>query len=113
MHLLHGTQVDGAQDNLEVLAWLHIRLQRGLSVQLNGHVDHIASIIQAIGRRVCPPACQVDAHRTSRPHNLVGIDSQTRRLSVGKHGGGQSLTQQGEGLRLFLTSVFALQLQVV
>ena len=70
---LHGTQVDASQHDVRLFARLHISLQRRLAVELNGQVHHPSSFHQAIGRRVGPSTGDVDAHRTSSPHDLVAI----------------------------------------
>ena len=78
-----SSQVDGTQDDtILFLVRFDVYLQGRLSVQGNGQVDHVSSLVQAVGRRVRPSACQVDPYRASSPDNLVGVDRQVWRLAV-------------------------------
>ena len=95
---------------MSFLARLDIDLQRGLSIELNGDVHHIASFVQAIRRGISPSTRQVDAHRATSPYNLVGIDIEARSLFLGQDSFGQTFTHQGECLVFFLLIGFAFEL---
>ncbi len=68
---LGGSQVYAAQDNVGLGTWFEVRLQWGLPIELDGHVDDIAPLHQAERGRVCPATGDVYAHRATAPYYLV------------------------------------------
>ena len=106
----NGSQVDGTQYHLILLAGFHVHLQRGLSVQFDGQVHHVSTFHQTVGRGVCPSACQVDTYRASSPDNLVGIDRHAGMLAF-VDGSGQSFTHQTECQIFLFLAVLSFQSQ--
>ena len=60
---LHGTQVDTTQHTTGLLAGAHIGLQWGLTIELDGQVDDIATLHQTVRRGIGPTTCDIDTHR--------------------------------------------------
>ena len=79
------------------LAGLYVGLQRRLSVQFYGDIDHRTSFHQTVWRRVGPSACQIDTYRRTAPDYLVVIHRQLRLLLHGQCTRRESFPQQREG----------------
>ena len=88
-------------------AWLDVSLERRLTVQLDGKVDHIAAFHEAEGRCVGPATGNVDADGRTSPDYLVGIYRKTRALAYAQSFVRETLTQQRERLFLVLAAVLA------
>ena len=56
-------------------------LQGRLTVQLDGHVHHVATLHHTVRRRVGPSTGNIDSHRRAGPHDLIVIDRLNRCLS--------------------------------
>ena len=70
-HRLAGPQVDTSDDDMIFAARLHVGLDGRLAVEFYGEVHHVATLKDAVGRRVGPSAGDVDAHGRASPYNLV------------------------------------------
>ena len=95
-HNFHGSQIDGTEYNLIFFTRFDIHLKRRLSIQFNRYVDHIASFVQTIRRRISPSSCQINAHRTSAPHYLISINIQSGLLFPSQSSIGKSFPHQTE-----------------
>ena len=92
------------------LAGLDIDLQRGLAVQFDGDIHHVAAFVETVRWGICPSTCQVDADRATSPHNLVGIDIEARLLLASQSGFGQAFAHQAKGTVFIFLIGFSLQL---
>ena len=97
---LHCSEVDAAEHDVRIAARTDIGLQRWLSVELDGEVDHVAAFHETVGRSVSPSSCNIDAHRAARPHYLVGIYRHARTLHVAGKSLGEPLAEEDE--RIFV-----------
>ena len=97
---LHGPQIDAAEHDVRLLTGSDVDLQRRLSVQFDGQIHNVATLHEAVGRRVGPSSGNVDARRAASPHYLVAVDRHSGSLPLGQHALGEPFAQQGEGLVL-------------
>ena len=92
---------------MRLAAWLDVSLERRLTVQLDGKVDHIAAFHEAEWRCVGPTAGDVDADGRTSPDYLVGIYRKMRALAYAQSFVRETLTQERERLFLVLAAVLA------
>ena len=97
---LHCSKVDAAEHDVRIAARTDIGLQRWLSVELDGEVNHVAAFHETVGRSVSPSSCNIYAHRAARPHYLVGIYRHARTLSVAGKSLSEPLAEEDE--RIFV-----------
>ena len=71
LHHFHRTQIDTAQHDTGLFRRFDVCLQRRLTIEFNGEVNHVASLHQTIGRRIRPSASDIDAYGRTPPYNLV------------------------------------------
>ena len=71
-----------------------------MAIELNGQVDYVSSLHEAVGRRVGPSAGNVDAHRRAPPNYLVVVGHLVGRHPAVGQCVGQALAKQRKRLAL-------------
>ena len=106
-YMFLSTEVYAAQRNLVALGGFHIYLKGRLPIKLNGYVEHISTVDEAVRRCVGPSSSQIDAHRTPSPHYLVSQNVHHGHLFFLAGLFHQSFSQEVEGHLLMLSVHFA------
>src|ERR1039458_905694 len=99
-HALFDPEIYRAHHEFRLLRELREDLDRRLSVEVGGHVEHLAAVLDAVRGRIGPAARQVEPDRTARPDDLVVHDVAAR---AGWREPGlvdDHLTEPGESARL-------------
>ena len=101
-HAFLDAEINRAHDQFRALGELGEHLDGRLAVEVGGHVQHLAAVLDAVGRRVGPAAGQVEPDRAARPDDLVLHHVAAR--EGGRELGlvGDHLAQPGERLGLEL-----------
>ena len=77
-HALLDPEVNRAHDQFRAVGELGEDLDGRLAVEVGGHVEHLAAVLDAVRGRIGPAAGQVEPDRAARPDDLVVHDVAAR-----------------------------------